>query len=122
MGLARLTIVAGLLLRLATTSPILTIPDSPLPTYDVIVVGGGPAGLSAASALGRVRRSALLIDSGVYRTDESRPLLVYQLLTKPPQEMDQRRRSMTSSQEMALSRLNSELLLKNRFPSTHLYP
>lgn len=67
MGLPKLAFLAGFLLRLAATSPILTIPESSLPTYDVIIVGGGPAGLSAASALGRVRRSALLIDSGVYR-------------------------------------------------------
>lgn len=84
MGFARVTLVTSLLFHLATTSPILTIPNSPLPTYDVIIVGGGPAGLSAASALGRVRRSALVIDSGVYRTDESRTLPVYQLLTKSP--------------------------------------
>ena len=81
MGFARFTLITGLLLRLATTFPILTIPNSPLPTYDVIIVGGGPAGLSAASALGRVRRSALLIDSGVYRTN-SEAQAVYELLTK----------------------------------------
>ncbi|UKZ93343.1 uncharacterized protein TrAFT101_008261 [Trichoderma asperellum] len=35
--------------------------------YDAIIVGGGPAGLSAASGLARVRRNVLLIDSGDYR-------------------------------------------------------
>lgn len=39
-----------------------------LPTsYDVVIVGGGPAGLSALSSLVRVRREVLLIDSGDYR-------------------------------------------------------
>lgn len=40
--------------------------------YDVIVVGGGPAGLSALSGLARVRRKAFLIDSGEYRNGETR--------------------------------------------------
>ncbi|MBL7256330.1 NAD(P)/FAD-dependent oxidoreductase [Paractinoplanes lichenicola] len=33
-------------------------------TYDVMVIGGGPAGLSGAVALGRALRSVLVIDSG----------------------------------------------------------
>lgn len=40
--------------------------------YDAIVVGGGPAGLSALSALARVRRNVLLIDSGEYRNGVTR--------------------------------------------------
>ncbi|KAF4988289.1 hypothetical protein FDECE_15109 [Fusarium decemcellulare] len=42
------------------------------PQYDAIVVGGGPAGLSALSALARVRRKALLIDSNEYRNAPTR--------------------------------------------------
>lgn len=37
--------------------------------YDVIIVGGGPAGLSAALVLGRCRRTVLLCDSGKYRNE-----------------------------------------------------
>ena len=35
---------------------------------DVVVVGGGPAGLAAASWLGRYRRSVVVVDSGQYRS------------------------------------------------------
>lgn len=40
--------------------------------YDAIIVGGGPAGLSALSGLARVRRKVLLIDSGKYRNAQTR--------------------------------------------------
>ena len=35
--------------------------------YDVIVIGGGPAGLQAALTIGRMHRDVVLLDSGEYR-------------------------------------------------------
>ncbi|KAL2148526.1 hypothetical protein VTH82DRAFT_2080 [Thermothelomyces myriococcoides] len=46
--------------------------SGPNTDYDAIIVGGGPAGLSAASGLARVRRNILLIDSGEYRNGPTR--------------------------------------------------
>jgi len=40
--------------------------------YDAVIVGGGPAGLSAALFLGRCRRTVLLIDDGAPRNRASR--------------------------------------------------
>ena len=37
------------------------------PTYDVAIVGGGAAGLSAALVLGRARRKVVVIDAGAPR-------------------------------------------------------
>ena len=56
--------------------------------YDVIIVGGGPAGLSAALVLGRCRRAVLVIDSQQYRNAMTRA--VHGLFTRddtPPQEL-----------------------------------
>jgi thioredoxin reductase len=42
--------------------------------WDTIIVGGGPAALSAALVLGRCRRSVLICDSGVYRNRHAREM------------------------------------------------
>ncbi|TWU79064.1 hypothetical protein ED733_008611 [Metarhizium rileyi] len=55
---------------LACTAPVTD--GKPQIDHDAIIVGGGPAGLAALSALARVRRNALLVDSGVYRNGPTR--------------------------------------------------
>ena len=44
------------------------------PDYDAIIVGGGPAGLSAALVLGRCRRSVLVCDIGHPRNERSKAM------------------------------------------------
>lgn len=46
-------------------------------TYDVVVVGAGPAGLSAALILGRCRRSVLICDTGKPRNAASHAMHGY---------------------------------------------
>ena len=45
--------------------------------YDIVIIGGGPAGLSAALVLGRCMRRALVCDSGRYRNERSQALHCY---------------------------------------------
>jgi thioredoxin reductase len=47
-------------------------PDQSAAQVDVVIVGGGPAGLSAALMLGRCRRRVLLFDHGRYRNARAR--------------------------------------------------
>ncbi len=56
-------------------------------TYDVVIVGGGPAGLSAALNLGRARKRVLLCDAGPRRNAAAEQ--IHGFVTRdgtPPQE------------------------------------
>ncbi|KAJ5674044.1 FAD-dependent pyridine nucleotide-disulfide oxidoreductase, partial [Penicillium macrosclerotiorum] len=62
--------------------------------FDALIVGGGPAGLSAALALARVQRTALVFDSGHYRNEKVTAM--HTVLTRdgtPPTEFRQIARS-----------------------------
>jgi thioredoxin reductase len=51
--------------------------STPEHPYDVVIVGGGPAGLSAALMLGRCRRSVLVCDTGKPRNRASHAMHGY---------------------------------------------
>ena len=67
-----------------------THPSAASTRYDVIIVGGGPAGLNAALILGRCRRRVLLVDSGKPRNAVSRG--VHGFLTRDGELPSQMRR------------------------------
>ncbi|KFY62456.1 hypothetical protein V496_04588 [Pseudogymnoascus sp. VKM F-4515 (FW-2607)] len=70
-----LKIAAVTLALCSTVSQASVLPRAPAiveTDFDVLIVGGGPAGLSALSGVSRVRRTALLLDGGEYRNGETR--------------------------------------------------
>jgi thioredoxin reductase len=63
-------------------------PAAPAAEVDVLVIGGGPAGLSAALTLGRSRRSVLVVDEGTPRN--ARAAAMHAFLTRdgtPPAQL-----------------------------------
>jgi len=67
-------------------------------SYDVVVVGGGAAGLAGAVALARSRRSVLVVDAGEPRNAPADH--VHNFLTRdgtpPPGSLQQQRSTVTS--------------------------
>lgn len=74
---------------------------------ECVIVGGGPAGLSAALVLGRCRRNVLLFDDGNYRNRDSRA--VHGFLTRD--------RDTTPAQLRAIARKELE-----QYPTVHIVP
>ncbi|KAJ5949336.1 hypothetical protein N7454_000920 [Penicillium verhagenii] len=66
--------IATLLSAVLSLGSIATAQSIPKTDYDVIIVGGGPAGLSALSGVSRVRRTALLFDNQEYRNAPTRAM------------------------------------------------
>lgn len=89
--------------------------------YDVIIVGGGPAGLSAALVLGRCRRRVLVCDDGQYRNEASRG--VHGFLTRDgihPAELRRIGREQIERYdvEYRMTRVKGARAVENRFEVT----
>ena len=69
--------------------------------YDVLIVGGGPAGLAAALSLGRARKRVLLCDSGARRN--AKALQVHNFVTRDGTPVDEFRRTGREQLERYLS-------------------
>ncbi|KAF4214827.1 hypothetical protein CNMCM5878_008711 [Aspergillus fumigatiaffinis] len=62
----------SLLYTLFTSLTVALAASVPHTDYEVMIIGGGPSGLSAASGLSRVRRKNVVFDSGEYRNAPTR--------------------------------------------------
>lgn len=68
-------------------------------TYDVAIIGGGPAGLAAAATLARQLHTAVVFDSRVYRNQRANSMhMVPGLEGKNPAEFRRQSREAISSQ------------------------
>lgn len=88
--------------------------------YDTIIVGGGPAGLSAALVLGRCRRKVLLFNAGNSRNARTRA--AYGFITrdgiKPGEFIDIAREQLRPYQSVELREAevtNAKCVGKSRF-------
>jgi thioredoxin reductase len=75
-----------------------------LTLHDTIIVGGGPAGLSAALVLGRCLRRVLVCDSGAYRNERSAALhcFISQDGSPPSRLLQEARRQLQRYQTVAV--------------------
>lgn len=82
---------------------------------DVVIIGGGPAGLQAALTLGRMHRTALLLDSGSYRNAPAAHM--HNFLThdgRPPADFRKMARADLSSYDTVEVRDQSALEVRRR--------